>query len=237
MVQTASSSPMRRGPSWVPPLAAFVVAFVVVFVVAVPVAAWGEYGHEVVANVAWHRLSAEARASVSALLNVTNSTLVDEAGSPLAAVANWADQVRHYKPWSSGLHYIDVRDDAVTGGCHYRPGGSGGGGIGGGVGRRRNTAARDDHRSTAPPTPTAGACDFDYERDCPDDYCVAGAIMNYSSQLLRSGVGRFVSAAPDATTGRRPSLRRPGRRHGGGDSGVDGVEPSSPREALMFLIQ
>lgn len=33
------------------------------------------------------------------------------------------------------------------------------------------------------PCEAGGGCSFDYERDCADDVCVAGAIMNYSTTL------------------------------------------------------
>ena len=34
--------------------------------------------------------------------------------TPLAIVADWADQVRFYYKWSAPLHYIDVRDDIIV---------------------------------------------------------------------------------------------------------------------------
>ena len=33
--------------------------------------------------------------------------------TPLAIAADWANQVRFYKKWSSPLHYIDVHDDVM----------------------------------------------------------------------------------------------------------------------------
>lgn len=126
----------------------------------VSVSAWGEDGHEIVANVAWARLSHSVKDKISTMLNITNVTLIAETGSPLAAVANWADHVRHFLPWSGALHYIDVRDNLIPGGCHY------------------NDTINDGNTGSLSP------CNFDYDRDCPADICVAGAIVNYSSQLL-----------------------------------------------------
>ena len=124
---------------------------------------WGEFGHEIVANIAWKRLDLDVQQKVTTLLNVTNMTLIKEAGSPLAAVANWADHVRHFLPWSAGLHYIDIRDDLIDGGCHYNV-----------------TADQNNNHDVVD-----GPCNFNYDRDCPLDTCVAGAILNYSTDLYQ----------------------------------------------------
>lgn len=115
--------------------------------------AWGKVGHEMVANVAWHRLSNETRTWVSSVLGAVND--VAEAGSPLAAVASWADRVRYTKAyhWSTPLHYVDVQDDVIEGGC----------------------PVRDPGELTN--------CRFEYSRDCVNDFCAAGAIANYSARL------------------------------------------------------
>ncbi len=178
---------------------------VVSLIMPMAVVAWGEYGHEIVANVAWHRLSDTAREAVTDLLNMTNATLIVETGSPLAAVANWADRVRYFMPWSGGLHYIDIRDDSIAGGCHYRSHHHQG---------EMMTASNSTKSMIMP-------CDFDYERDCPNDYCVAGAILNYSSQLIKKN-----ELATDERQGH--SSLRPNRQ-------TDVA--TSTRDALMFLIQ
>lgn len=163
--------------------------------------AWGEFGHEIVANLAWRRLSSTTQHKIATILNITNATLIDETGSPMAAVANWADHVRHFLPWSAELHYIDIRDNLITGGCHYPP--------------------KQQHDALEKP---ACSCDFKYDRDCPEDICVAGAILNYSTQLL--------SYTQKPT--QPPSLRR--------DRGK-GQEENTPQslyrmqQALKFLIQ
>eukprot|EP00339_Tiarina_fusa_P022639 CAMPEP_0117005448 /NCGR_PEP_ID=MMETSP0472-20121206/6063_1 /TAXON_ID=693140 ORGANISM="Tiarina fusus, Strain LIS" /NCGR_SAMPLE_ID=MMETSP0472 /ASSEMBLY_ACC=CAM_ASM_000603 /LENGTH=353 /DNA_ID=CAMNT_0004706697 /DNA_START=291 /DNA_END=1352 /DNA_ORIENTATION=- len=129
-----------------------------------------------VANIAWHRIQNEdTKAWIETILGPQNGT--DDAGSPLAAVADWADRVRHFKPWSGPLHYIDVRDDLYKGGCHYT----------------NNSSSNSSSGSSNAP---AAGCSFDYERDCPNDICVAGAILNYTSQLLDE---------PTSTTTKRTS--------------------------------
>jgi hypothetical protein len=147
------------------------------------VAGWGTLGHEIVANLAWSRLSKQTRETVEHILGNVNGT--DEAGSPLAAVADWADRVRHYKPWSAPLHYIDVRDALFDGGCHFNSD----------VGKQ--------------------ICEFDYDRDCPNDVCVAGAIMNYTTQLMTT---KTVEEEDNSNLRRR-------------------TQSINKKEALMFLTQ
>lgn len=81
----------------------------------------------------------------------------------LSAIANWADNATHTKEfgWSRPLHFTDIRDKS----CWHGE--------------------------------SAGYvnCTFNYQRDCTDedgkipDFCVAGAIKNYSKQL-REGLKR-----------------------------------------------
>lgn len=114
--------------------------------------AWGKLGHEIVGNLAWTLLPNNVQTKVKQILNVTDPKDCQEYCSPLAIVADWADRVRYFKPWSAPLHFIDVRDDLVTGGCPVEE--------------------SDDMK-----------CEFQYDRDCKDDICVAGAILNYTSQI------------------------------------------------------
>jgi hypothetical protein len=44
------------------------------------------------------------------------------------------------------------------------------------------------NRTTATTSPESYACMFNYARDCADDWCAAGAIVNYTSQLTPAGV-------------------------------------------------
>lgn len=112
--------------------------------------AWGTLGHEMIGNLAWHRLSPSAKSWVQEILHVVEMS-GDDDNSPLGKVADWADQVRHWMGWSSPLHFIDIRDDQI-GGCYSNKDG----------------------------------CHFQYERDCPNDVCVAGAILNYTKQLYQT---------------------------------------------------
>jgi len=117
--------------------------------------AWGTLGHEIVGNLAWHRLSDDAQSWVKQVLHQKEGDEhkhPDPTMTPLGGVADWADQVRHYLGWSAPLHFIDVRDDLIEGGC-------------------LTTETTDD-------------CRFQYQRDCHDDVCAAGAILNYTKQLL-----------------------------------------------------
>jgi hypothetical protein len=175
---------------------------------------WGTTGHEIVANVAWRRLSNETRAWVLQVLNATDEddeTVIsdnndDDPGSPLGAVADWADQVRHFLPWSAPLHYIDVRDDLFSEGCHTAP-----------------------HLNPS--------CRFDYDRDCRNNTCVAGAIVNYTHQLLRM-VELAAAVHPNISSKQQQQLLR------GSESLKDDLpflnEVSNipkTKEALMFLTQ
>jgi hypothetical protein len=149
---------------------------------------WGTLGHEMVANLAYHRLTNETKQAVQEILGPVNDT---DAGSPLAAVADWADQVRNCYHWSAPLHYIDIPDDSIDGGCP----------------------------SIMAPNETS-ACHFLYERDCINDVCVAGAILNYTSQLTQWNL-------QDTLTGLRGFPSRSNQLLQGHDI----------REALMFLTQ
>lgn len=74
---------------------------------------WGTIGHEMVANIAYDRLTNRTRQTVVKILlgdnstNPTNGTY--DAGSPLADVADWADRVS-YKS-RDGLDWMDDDGD------------------------------------------------------------------------------------------------------------------------------
>lgn len=173
--------------------------------------------------MAWRRLSKEVQHQISAVLNITNATEVDELGSPMGVVANWADHVRHYLPWSGQLHFVDVRDDLIQGGCHYR---------------YNSTTNRSSSSSSL--------CDFDYyHRDCVDGNCVVGAILNYSTQLIEYYNGNL--QLPSAKT--RYLRQRTTKQEESNPNHIVIYQPksttidsdyspfsSSIRQALMFLI-
>lgn len=131
---------------------------------AEPVAAWGKDGHEIVGNLAWKLISNRTADIVKDILRRDDGSYGDDdaAGSPLASVADWADKARYSQAyhWSAPLHYIDVPDDVIAGGCPVQ------------------------NRTSGSPATDSYACQFEYARDCADDWCVAGAIANYTSQLV-----------------------------------------------------
>ena len=110
------------------------------------------------ANLAWTFLSNTTQDKISDMLGIKSSSSSSCDGcSPLAVIADWADAVRHtqYYQWTAPLHYIDVRDDLILSGC---------------------PAGEKDTMDES--------CHFDYARDCPNDFCVAGAIVNYTNILM-----------------------------------------------------
>lgn len=127
------------------------------------VAAWGKTGHEIVGNLAWRLISPETQQLIVQILGDPEANKTDCSDcSVLGSIADWADQARYYYHWSAPLHYIDVRDDLLPGGCP--------------VGAPSSNSISNLH----------GACFFNYTRDCVNNVCVAGAIVNYTNQLVYS---------------------------------------------------
>jgi hypothetical protein len=109
-----------------------------------------------VANLAWRLLSNQTQQVLEGILGLRQPNDNWCPGcSPLAKVADWADQARYSAAyhWSGPLHYIDVRDDLLPEGCPVHDAGS------------------------------SSSCSFNYARDCVEDVCVAGAIVNYTQRL------------------------------------------------------
>jgi len=71
-------------------------------VARIPPLKWGQVGHSLVAAVAQAFLNTSAQTAVTFLLPESNGSM--------AAVASWADQIRHNYTWSGQLHYIDTPD-------------------------------------------------------------------------------------------------------------------------------
>ena len=61
--------------------------------------AWGTEGHEIVALIAGHELSAAARAQVAHLLGSSEM---------MAHQANWADEIRDQRRDTGAWHYVDI---------------------------------------------------------------------------------------------------------------------------------
>lgn len=70
--------------------------------------AWGGQGHQALAQVAWQRLTPQARAGVGKLLAL-------EPGQTLGSIASWADTIRD--PLTAPWHYVNF----PRGDCHYKP--------------------------------------------------------------------------------------------------------------------
>ena len=159
---------------------------------------------------------------------------MEDLGSPMAVVANWADHVRHFLPWSGSLHFIDVRDDLIEGGCHYQ---------------YNSSENNNDYFMSSSPS---DICEFQYyHRDCHDGICVAGAVMNYSTQLIEQQQ-QFIKHEGELKMqsdmiGKSPASPLPQflrRRLVKGIlenkntlPAVDDSSSSPMRQALMFLIQ
>ncbi len=69
---------------------------------------WGAQGHEVIAAVAWQRLTPPARQEVSRLLAL-------EPGQTLVSIATWADE--HRSPATGVWHYVNFPRSS----CNYDP--------------------------------------------------------------------------------------------------------------------
>ena len=178
-----------------------------------PAMAWGTWGHEIVANLAWSRLEGDVQDWISSILNIIEPP--EDGNSPLGAVADWADRVRIYYHWSGALHYIDIRDDVIDGGCPIR-----------------NVTKADSSSSVA--TTTGNVCRFEYERDCPNDICVAGAIQNYTSQLEAAVVGMSSSTSDEKFLLTKNQLR--GSSKSTMEKNVH-YDDDPTRQALKFLTQ
>lgn len=134
--------------------------------------AWGKDGHQIVANIAYNRLSPSSRAAVDKILNITIYPYSTQ--TPLGVVADWADEYRQKEKWSEQLHYIDIPDETLPMGCHweYEKEYHQQGGVMGGTRGLRGVKDGDDRH-----------CTFVYDSDCVNDACVAGSIPNYTSIL------------------------------------------------------
>ena len=116
-------------------------------------------GHEIVANIAYNRLSNTTQRMIQDILFPNDSFHVDDDSiSPLAAVANWADKVRYTSEfaWTTPLHYVNIHDKLISGGCP----------------------------SESIPDRIPSNCTFQYERDCIHDKCAVGAIVEFSHEAI-----------------------------------------------------
>ena len=75
--------------------------------------AWGPDGHAIVAEIASHRLTPEARAEAERLMGP---------GVSLASFSSWADDIRPERPETYNLHFVDipVHEDAYDPAVHCK---------------------------------------------------------------------------------------------------------------------
>ena len=190
--------------------------------------AWGREGHMIIANVAYERLRVESRALVGEILGfgeVTDNNESDPLNStPLSHVANWADAVRFTRAyhWSGALHYVDIKDSYISGGCPCT--------------RPITTLTSAHQGSSNSKYCTIGVaeslCNFSIERDCPSSFCAVGAISNFTHRLMTNAKGgRFDDVGVINT-----SIRGTSRRQTRNTSPTSESEQKWRRkEALMFL--
>jgi S1/P1 Nuclease len=106
---------------------------------------------------------------------------VDIHCTPLGQVADWADLSRrtHAYYWSGPLHYVDVHDDQVPGGCkgtNYTSGKS--------IGTLKdNSDDTTDDDFSSDDDEYASPCTVRISRDCPQHICAIGGIHNYTQRL------------------------------------------------------
>jgi hypothetical protein len=130
----------------------------------VHVKAWGKDGHEVVANIAYNLLTEATKEAAYNILFPSDDFNATEHQSPLAAVANWADKVRYTKTfaWTTPLHYVDVKDKLIQGGCPVTP-----------------SPERNDPEKRFDSFDAESNCTVVYNRDCNNDHCAIGAIFDF----------------------------------------------------------
>ena len=180
-----------------------------------PVAlSWGKDGHEIVANIAYDLLTPETKEAAYNVLFPDNDFNATNHMSPLAAVATWADRVRftHFFAWTTPLHYVDVKDSLIKGGCPVT---------------LEEHSSNNNNGTAQPPMPRLNAkhCNFVYDRDCKEGNCAVGAIVDFSH------LSRY---RHDSLSARIPTWQQ--------QKGLRGSMPSkqmhnvTQRQSLMFLI-
>jgi len=188
-----------------------------------------------------------------------HNTTCDEPCTPLGRIANWADAVKHLRQysWSAPLHYLNVHDNLIEGGCPVVD---------------DDYDDDIDHRALTSSTMTTTTmtstknnytrCYVSYGRDCVDDVCAPAAIANYSSYLRRNNAKprlwqqqqdeSFAGAAsslPASASQRRTRRKGPGgrrleseqqppQRYPLQDQNNNNPSPVQVRlrESLMFLV-
>ena len=120
--------------------------------------AWGKIGHEIVGNLAWALLSPSSQAQAAAILsnNGTATTTTSHCDEYCSPLAVVSD-------WADTIRHTAYYQ--WTAPLHF-------------------IDIRDRQIPGHCRVNNSSRCHFVYDRDCPQDVCVAGAVMNYTHRLL-----------------------------------------------------
>ena len=94
------------------------------FVPALPAAAWGPVGHEVIAFIAQDNLTPKTKSKIMELAYPMDVRLMNRSYPDLASMSNWADQIRPSRPETAPWHFIDLpirKDITKTDEANYCP--------------------------------------------------------------------------------------------------------------------
>mmetsp|Transcript_36767 Transcript_36767/g.74892 ORF Transcript_36767/g.74892 Transcript_36767/m.74892 type:complete len:467 (-) Transcript_36767:1838-3238(-) len=257
---------------------AYVIFFIIILFLPQKTDAWGSHGHEIVANIAYGRLSSSSRNMVKSILNLHEDDDDDGGGSietssigrtgtgtssgtgrgknhtnddllitPLSQIATWADRVRFTKlyHWSVPLHFVDVKDGQIDGGCSCTRSTAATTATLGEASADLDSAAvgdalhgRDGEDGSGYCVPISSeSCWFDYQRDCSTGMCAVGAIANYTKRLQQNSRGSL-HRTDDGGDGGSSMLRGTRQTDTAADAAVPGRTAASAwtaKEALMFL--
>lgn len=116
---------------------------------------WGTVGHEVIGEIAWSRLSAYAQLAVKDILHSSDSCYPRRNSSLLPS------PLAQVSTWADYIRYVPGYDWTTP--LHYI--------------NVQEKSYQDKCKAFS------DDCKFVYVRDCVHDYCVAGAIPNYTQQI------------------------------------------------------
>ena len=226
---------------------------------------WGKEGHEIVANIAYNLLTPQTQQAATRLLFPNNTYDEDDNEndngyghhmSPLGVVSTWADKVKFtkYFAWTAPLHFVDVRDGLVKGGCPIIP-----------EKEIQNAYNRDsvkdskmqlqnfqndayaglalelpvgkNNKNEREQQELTHDCRLTYSRDCQKDMCAIGATVIFGHQSMYP--------QSDTNTSSNSSIQKRHNLRGTTYSNEDSSRSKSihkyshnvtQRQSLMFLI-
>lgn len=202
--------------------------------------AWGKEGHEIVADIAYQRLSAHARNAITNILFPADENATYDKtkfASPMSAVATWADQMRYTKDfaWTEPLHFVDIRDDLITGGCPSKSTNAAELDLDFALGTDDDDD--DDYGHSD--------CSFVYSRDCGNGLCAVHAIQQmtinldndlpiFSTQEPNPNLNEYYVQHEMKSSTRTTSLR--GGKSIASITTTPNMANFTMRQSLMFLI-